>query len=1135
MMQFTPEQTNALSLDRHLAVTANAGSGKTSVLIHRFIRILLETNTELRNVVAITFTVKAAAEMRRKVREELVRRRQEGGDVARLTELMRSIGSARISTIHSFCSALLRKYADVAGVEADLRELRQREASGLLRDAVANAMRSWLHDDDERRSRSLLLFDDLSIDTVEKIVEHLTSSTERRVAMRDWFDKAPTLSDHVRDRSEVIQTIVLDYVKECVDEAASAAAHVLRDASEPKAQEYRAAVVNLRQELFDVSGAGVFVLSHSAFTTLSMAYRRDGQPLKKSAWCQRLPQLSDSVSIERIRDFAQFSSVGNDEVQLRHALTMLQMAETAASFYEAAKRERGGMDFDDMMVRARDLLRIPSIAADVRKSIRYLMIDEFQDTNPLQYEVVKLLIPDLDPTSTETSVPNLFLVGDAKQSIYGFRDADVRLFRQACSEIEAANSRKGLPSGLITLRHSFRMAPPLARALNTVCESCFTVRSEFDVPYEALVASRDVSGTSGLGTMHVLFTKRDDKSFSLEAKHISNMICKLLNGKVPTIHATPGDIAVLTRTSKIYADLSSSLRTAGVPFQVHGGRAFFSRPEVADLRALLVFSTDPDDDLALATLLRSPLCCWTDAEILLARQRASGTLLSGIEDGTTRTFLAQCIDDVHTMQPSAFIRRALERTQWYATIATDLRRDQIISNVEKVIEILQDESARGVPTLRDMILAISEPTTTDREAEGVYETNQNAVQIMTLHAAKGLEFPIVIIAGINNSDGKNNVDQWTDQLGPSLSMPSYDFQPSTPLKPAPRSVNAVHAMNSILSSTKSEAEDKRLLYVGLTRAKDHCFISLPYSIGKEGVGASYGIGKQVMSVLTTYGVALDAEESTDLINGTLQPWYDTTDVDTVNVVGAQSPEVIALDGPISARPTIDILYVTDLLDQRALEDHASGAEDLDRGSTFGTIVHTFLQRIVPAHVAGTNVDEVFRILRADPAIPADLGLHAEQEVRRVITSGRIDAYAASLIGASFEQTIASEIDGTVVLGTMDVRLHRDESHVEVWDWKTTSVATEADRIAAATAYRTQLCAYAWMCLKADQRIQQVTGVLLFTRYASGDPATWIHTTTWRRDEMTDMKNEISAAIARTIDRRIRRSGLLESSPSGYGA
>ncbi|CAN5531767.1 hypothetical protein BH10BAC6_BH10BAC6_17020 [soil metagenome] len=1125
-MQFTSEQQAALALDRHLAVTANAGSGKTSVLTQRFISILLDNNTDLRHVVAITFTTKAAAEMRRKVREELVRRKHEGSDLARLTELTRTIGSSRISTIHSFCASLLRRYAHEAGIDTDVRDITEREAYVLKRDAVSKAIRSWLHDEPQRRIRALQLFDEISIDAVEGIVQRLTATSERRSALRAWFDQTPSITNLAEQRLSIVQTMILECTQSCVNAAAAMAVRLLHDEPEKKARDYVSAITSLRAQLNTASYLDATALAQSAFDVLNVPYTLEGLPKKKPSWCQLLHALPPSTTVRQLRTFASFTSNENDEQQLRFAQTLLEMSELAALHYEAAKRERGGMDFDDMMTRARDLLLIPSVAADVRKNIHFLMIDEFQDTNPLQYEVVRLLVPDLDPTRVEEHVPNLFLVGDAKQSIYGFRDADVRIFDRACDEIDVANARKGLPSGRITLRHSFRMAPPLATAVNRICEDCFTQQSDFDVVYEPLVAGRDMSGTNNLGTMHMLFTDRTTSKHMGEATHVSNMICKILNGAVENIVARPGDIAILTRTASFFEDLGTALREAGVPFQVHGGRAFFSRPEVADIRALLTFASDPSDDVALATLLRSPICCWTDADILKAMQRSTDSLWSGVEDGSTRTLLARCVEDIHVLQPSVFVRRALEEAAWYATVATDPRCEQIITNVEKVLAILRDEAARGIPTLRDMIAAIAVPATADREAEGTFEADASAVQIMTLHAAKGLEFPVVILAGINNKGGMGSTDVWTDSLGLTLSLPKFDFDPTSPLKAHERLPNAVHSMNSIVDDEKGEAEDKRLLYVGLTRAKDHCVVSLPYTRTKAGIGTSYGIGALLMNMLEGQGIRLDLEPPTDRIMGSIQPWYDTDEQQTFQRIATTPTDVISLDAPIDARPGVDIIYVTDLLDQRALEDHASDVGDADRGAAFGTIVHAFLQRTVPRSAAHLDIEETFRVLRADPLIQVEVGLHAEQEVRRVLASAHVRDHAHALSEASYEQTIASEIDGTVVLGTMDVRLHTSATSVEVWDWKTTSVATVADREAAAHAYRSQLCAYAWMCFQANPELQRVTGKILFTRYASNADDSWIHTLEWKREDLGDMRSEILRAIDRTVERRMRRSGLL---------
>lgn len=1127
-MQFNPEQLEALSLDRHLAVTANAGSGKTGVLTERFVRILLETDADLRSVVAITFTTMAAAEMRRKVRERLLRADGTPAQRERIASFIRRIGSARISTIHAFCAAVLRRY-DTDSNAGDAREISGAESAALLRDATMRSLRTWLTSSDERRTRALAVFDVLPTQSIESILYAWTGGAERRHRLQEWFNAFPSMQALEASRhaacARIIRTMLHAYVGTLLDTVIEQ----LPEEPGADARAFRTALQSLHERIDASSADEIFDVAFAVHDVLKPFVTTEGRLKRTSAWLKAIRHDADTSAWPLLVGMHASGRNNGDAQQCALIRTLVDMAADAAQIYDEAKRQRGGMDFDDMMLRTRDLLQRPSIAEEIRRDIRYIMVDEFQDTNPLQYDVLRSLVPDLEEHPTSSTCPNLFLVGDAKQSIYGFRDADVRVFARACADVERANLRNGHRSGSITLQSSYRMLPAVADAVNTICTACFTTTSDYDVAYEPLVAARSPDAVSGVGSMHLLLTDTDgdDAEADAEAVHVRNLISSILASGHANIRGTAGDIAVLTRTSTFFEKLAQALRASNIPYQVHGGRAFFSRPEVADIRNLLRVATDPTDDLALAALLRSPLLRWTDRDIYEAACRTTASLYDGIDDARTVEFLDFCKERVHLMMPTDFVRTALERSRWYAAIAAEPRRDQIISNVNKVIDIIRAEQQRGAPTLHDVMAALAVPTETDTEAEGSFGTDPNAVQIMTLHAAKGLEFPIVILAGIAGKGGSSPTTLWSDALGPSLSLPAMAFHEGPPPTVDSEPTNLVHTLNAMYRERREMAEDRRLLYVGLTRAKDHCVISLPYSLKRDGtLKASYGIGKLLTTMLDDAGVQCATARHGDVVLSGITVLRGVPHTTWSNVEDMDATKVIDLSSPLRELPSIDVFYVTDLLDQRILEDHATDVDDENKGAAYGTLVHAMLQRTLSAVAQGDAPDDAFRAMRRDMVSVPSAWEHAEREVRSVLRTRFVREHAALLTSAFFERTLAAHANGTILLGTMDVCSDPAQDTMEVWDWKTTSFASDLARSEAVLAYRVQLGTYAWMCFQAYPNVERIIGRLLFTRYASDDDATWVNAMQWTRAEMPELFEEIRNAMQHTITRRMQRSGMM---------
>lgn len=1166
-MTFTPEQLAALARDRHLVVTANAGAGKTGVLTERFLRIVLEDDVDLSKVVAITFTNKAAAEMRarvgRKLRDTIDDPDAPSTVVARARRVLSRISTARIGTFHAFCGSLLRSFADEAGLDADVRELLPREAAAKQRDAVMTAIRSWM-DDPDRRDALLRVLDELGVNGLERAVLDLVSSGEGLHQVRRWRTahagvneilaarRQASLRIFAADAAVQLQTIA-EHMREVISaglpmsDVIPSFAAWLATAIDTLTSTDDAAIANLIPTLYDRL---LTVYTKSATIRKDLVVKGASTPAIPERYLRRFETLQTGTFIETM-----------ERLQVELLDVVLGVASDAAVIYTRTKDDEHALDFDDLMLRTLELLTTHQhVADDVRRGITHLMVDEFQDTNPTQYDVVRALVPDLDATRPRAEhCPMLFIVGDAKQSIYRFRAADVRLFDRATSEIEAANARRGWASGRIVLAASFRMAPGCATAINAVCSEVVIKRSSFDVDYEPIVCARTVPSDAG-GSMSVIVTdttKPDDPDddwtkLAAECRHIAAVTARIADGTTPLMietkgtvrAAAAGDIAILVRKSADATTLGSHLRDLGVPYQVLGGRGFFSRPEVADLRNLLRWATDPRDDLACLALLRSPLLRCTDDDLYHIACMGQGAMweraLRARDNAETSDRVRNAVShmqrfllDIRVLPVPTFIREALSSTQWHATIGDDPRREQILANVDKLIDIVRDASRDGLATVRDIVQSIGIPDR-DTEAEQSFVTDPNAVRIMTLHAAKGLEFPVVILACISSKGGgAPGAMRMSDEIGPTFSVSSEVFDRHDPTSAVERGEAASHEANAMVDAEADLAEDRRLIYVGLTRARDHVIVSLPFARTRAGLGKWQGLAAVLAPVLHDRREVTEVtDEGWDLGNGThVRAWLDTGIIHRYAGAQAARRPVRRLDASLVDRVSVDMVSATELLSAALLDEEPSAATIADEiadahGAAYGTVMHFVLQHGMA--MLGDDADERAQRIadmlstRAMTDAARDAAL---DEALRVLDAPLIRTYAERLGSAMLETSLTAALDGVTIYGVMDACITIDEASMEVWDWKTTVVTDDDHMVRVAASYTEQMRVYAWLCLRTQPAVEHVTTRLLFTK-ALGRCKVWTVDHVWHRRDMPTIEAALGEALRALTSRRAVRAGLL---------
>ena len=840
----------ALSSAQAIAVTAGAGSGKTRVLTGRYLH-LLENGRPLRSLVAITFTEKAAREMRTRVRGELERWAaaetagqggptvQGGPAAAALTEL----DAARIGTIHGLCAEILRAHPAEAGIDPGFSVLEEGRAAA-WRAAAADAALAWAAGD----PNAARLFASFKESELRRLLAELFG---RRLDLQNWLsavDGEGAAQAALQAWAGALQRwldqrLATGDWQEALSDLAQLQARTPDDKLELARREvlahWAAARAHLAGGEWDAAFAALVRLRKAARANLGTKTGWDPAALEAARAAMRA--LCDVYDDQQLGDLASKSSWALDEQAARLTPALRQLGARALAEYTRLKDEQQALDFDDLEGRAAALLRdFPGVRARWQNELRAVLVDEFQDTNDRQRQIVYALSgfsarpgerllaggAALDQASTPGS--SLFIVGDAKQSIYKFRGADVAVFRQVQADIAAAG---GLA---VDLDLTFRAHQPLLDQLNPLLAAVLGAdepaeNQPYRVPFAPLRANRSTPEKANPPYLefHVGLGADADEGRAVAAQALA--------GRLLALHAEGfewTDMALLFRASTAFPVYEDALEQAGIPFVTVAGRGFYGRPEIRDLLNALAAIADPSNDLALAGALRSPAFALSDADLyrLFAPPPPAPDASAPGETGQAlRGWPALCaagdpvqrraaaiLGELHALAgraPAAeVLKRLLDLTGYRAILQSVPGGERMRRNVEKLLADAHRSQLVGlgefleyVQTLRDVGL---------REGEAPVEAG-GAVQLMTVHKSKGLEFPLVVIADAAHES--------RPQTAAALLDPRWGGLPG--LKDDDKARPVTWRLASQDEQAKGEAEDQRLLYVAATRAREKLLVS----------------------------------------------------------------------------------------------------------------------------------------------------------------------------------------------------------------------------------------------------------------------------------------------------------------------
>jgi ATP-dependent helicase/nuclease subunit A len=1069
------ERARSFAVDPHrnVVLEASAGTGKTRVLVDRYVNLLRE-GVDPANILAITFTRKAAAEMRQRI---LARVREaealSEGDARRWRELRERAGEITISTIDAFCLSLLREFPLEADLEPGFAMADETEIPRFIEQALDRGLR-LCRGLACRHEPIALVFAQLTDRSIRRGLEALLNRRlVARQALARFLQRGPA-DLTARDATRTGMSRLRDTF-ESVDGGAEAflacgplsqrryeilrrdvqrlVAHEPLDELDPGWG--RAALHRIRQHFFTKEGeprkqlGPYYVKAHFA---------SDGDYRRHLAGVTTLAvRIGDDIRAFQ-RDLNVVLSCG-----------VWQIFQIVQREYDRTLEAHSALDFSEVLERAVQLLRQMDEFARSRYRLEsryhHLLVDEFQDTSRAQWELVSLLIKSWGEgfglIEQAPLRPSVFIVGDRKQSIYGFRDAEVTVLRDAREYI--AGLRPDEPAHQ-SIARSARAVPALLDFLNDVFEEvesvdrgdAFTYTDQDRYP-TAHSSPDHESAREALGMVAGDSVEACANGVALEVERLLTSAQVRDRDTGMRREARNGDVAILFRSRESHREFETALESRGIPTYVYKGLGFFDADEIKDIVALLRYLANPDSDTRAAAFLRSRFIRLSDpalqalapdiARAVNGLRPPAALAILDAEDqqvlSLARSGTARWLQLVDQLPPAELLDHVIAETA-YAFELRGPRLEQARENLKKIRAIVRRVQNRGYATMSRLAEYLDRMSAGD-EANAIIDA-ADAVSLMTVHAAKGLEFPIVFVVNVARGAGGPRppirvlIDDGTGE--PSVSVGEFESEADDDLK------------------ARDREESKRLLYVALTRARDRLYLS---SMIKDGWRpGSGGLGEVLPGSLGKLLVqAAAAADGQGLQwtgkSGTTHLFRACAAPPAIELSAATKKSGIELHGrppddrfePLADRIEIERLAVTALVAREQTPQTSQAAprfgafSSRDAAATLaGRLVHRLLQFCGHSDdVEADNLEQIACSLVRPEELSgvADLSgtiEHAIRTYKAIRSREELSVLASDACLFEVPFSFRSAGASTILRGTIDCLTRHADGRITVFEFKT---------------------------------------------------------------------------------------------------
>ena len=1065
----TPAQQAAVIPDDNVWLSASAGSGKTQVLSARVIRLLL-AGAKPEEILCLTFTKAAAAEMAERINRKLAEWVQMkdadlsrellaiGADHARtvlpkarrlFAEILDAPGGGlQIMTIHSFCQSLLASFPEEAGIMPGFEPLDDRTKDDLQREVLEQIASEAEVTGDRRIVESLQRLSlDKGEDRAWSFLQRCAASVEAMRHLPDGAGLVPFVRRHLKigydePTSELLKSLVTD---DHIDITSIRQVIALNREWGTKTGNERALQIEQWLAASPEARVDQIELLHKRWTV-----QKSGAPHELGS--NQIPRSEAYVRIATEMHFWTSGVIGT-KILLGYADKYADALLAGKSFalrYEAVKRSRGLVDFDDLISKAADLLTRSAMTDWVRykldRRIDHILVDEAQDTNDRQWAIIEALSEDyFAGLGAKGAKPRtIFAVGDFKQAIYGFQGTDPAKYRDAGNRYARRLAEQDGQLHELTLSQSFRSTQPILKLVNAVIETLGHQRFGLDEKIELHVSEKpDIGSIELIEPVTAASAEGEGESDEDEEKWLGpekRELAALLAGRIKELvderpilasgePLKPGDIMVLFRKrTEVASLLVARLHALKIPVAGIDRMRIEEQLAVQDLVSAVRFVLQPHDDLSLACLLVSPLIGWSQEDLLKYGYRAErislwNHLRRNGEIERQLTPLREMLASADFTTPYIFLEQILSGPTQGRKKFIERMGEEVRVPIEEFLNLaIEFEQSRG-GTLQQF-LDWFERNSNEIKRERL--TGSNEVQIMTVHGAKGLQAPVVILADVTvdpAGKGQRNTN-------PQLAVETGGMIPMLPIDKDSRCGRLAELENAREASELNE--HFRLLYVALTRAEERLIMA--GSLGKrEKEPKPHSWYCAIQSAMDLLDCAQQTEASgrvTRILSGTQQP---ETKADTgngkVTVEPAILPAWLLQPAAPEARPPRP-LAPSQLEDSESGEPPSGSA--LRHAAERGKLIHSLIERIDGSQLAEFRQDAARWLAVRDRE-----NRHDHDAIITQVQSLLSDTRWAPLFSkqARAEVPIAAVVGETVIAGRID-RLLVGENEVHIVDFKT---------------------------------------------------------------------------------------------------
>lgn len=838
MMEFKPTtaQLKAMKItDQSILLSAGAGSGKTRVLVQRYLHLIESNLASVEQILAITFTNKAASEMKERVTQEVYKKILNAKFFSTTEKTLesefwcavqRDLNFAQITTFHGFCAQILRSNPGFANIDPNFRILDEFEADELLVETIEEL---FLLELKKKNSSMVRLTHEFSIYTIVDLLKNAyIQGRNNRISFADQFARTQQI---MFLSSEMLAKRKIEIINLC------------KELFKINQAEKLAAGTKKKIDILEAEKSNIFA-QIERISNLACEDRSVLVKIKKILQGNLAKNVKTIVA--RIKDIIdnEFIYYLADQKAMKLMLPLIEVLKMVKTQYILKKKNSNGLDFSDLEEKAIDLLKSqPNFLKALQNKIKFIMVDEFQDTNHAQEELIRLIVSgQQDGIITGNK---LLVVGDPKQSIYRFRRADVTVFKKFAAEIDKCGC-------VIDLNINFRSRKKIVDFVNHLFQQLFyNTDNSYEIKYQNSESTRICAKQDNCIEFTIL-DKKDCLEMGIsarevEAKVLAARIKKMINNEEKLVYeidsqgeeisraANYEDICLLFQALSDVQIYEEALQNLQIPYTIINGKGFYQRQEIIDIINLLQIIENKNRTIEWVGVLRSPFCGLSDEMLfqLLKNSEEVYHELKNIYDNQDFNeeikqnlqaflkFYQFARQERDRMEISELIKYLLNKTDFNKIILAHPNSDLVKANLEKLITIAQKYEKKPHSSLSGFIRYINKMSKKDlREGMADIPGKSNTVKLMTIHQSKGLEFPIVIIPDTHRQlFNPNSLPPifFDPEIG--MGMAVYDRLDQKTVK------TSILLKISELEKKKEIVERKRLLYVAATRARDYLILS----------------------------------------------------------------------------------------------------------------------------------------------------------------------------------------------------------------------------------------------------------------------------------------------------------------------